>query len=91
MEFKRSKCEVSLWELECIINGKNFHRIDVWRNPGVHSSLKMQLQVVWVVKKAYGIARSIKYKSQELMIQHYRSLVRLHLEYWVQFGLPHYR
>eukprot|EP00061_Rhincodon_typus_P003455 g20122.t1 len=47
------------------------------------------------VKKAYGtlafISCDIEYKSKEIMLQLYRVLVRLQLDYCVQFRSPHYR
>eukprot|EP00061_Rhincodon_typus_P018742 g48044.t1 len=33
----------------------------------------------------------IEYKSQDVMLQLYKTLVRPHLEYSIQFWLPHYR
>ena len=52
-------------------------------------------QVEKVVRKANGmlafIGRGIEYKSCHLMLQLYRTLVRLHLEYCVQFWSPYYR
>lgn len=47
------------------------------------------------MEKAYGmrahIGWSIAYKSREVMIQVYRSLVMLYLEYCMQFWMPRYR
>jgi len=47
------------------------------------------------VKKAYGvlafISRGIEFKSCEVMLQLYKTLVRPHFEYCVQFWLPHFR
>jgi len=61
----------------------------------VHSSLKVATQVAKVIKKAYGmlafISQGIEYKSWEIMLQLYKTLVRLHLEYCVQFWSPHYQ
>lgn len=37
------------------------------------------------------IGQGIEYKSLEVMIQLERTLVRPHLEYCVQFWVPHYR
>ena len=55
----------------------------------------MARQVDKVVKKAYGmlafIGRGIEYKNLQVMLQLYRTLVRPHLEYCVQFWLPHYQ
>eukprot|EP00061_Rhincodon_typus_P007034 g28298.t1 len=48
-----------------------------------------------VVKKAYGmlvfIGRGIEYKNRQVMLQLYRTSVRLHLEYCIQFWSPHYQ
>ena len=61
----------------------------------VHRSLKVVTQVEKVVKKAYGmlafIGRDIEFKNWQVMLQLYRTLVRLHLEYSVQFWSPHYQ
>ena len=55
----------------------------------VHRSLKAEGQVSRVVIKAYGtlafINRDIDYKSREVMMELYRTLVRPQLEYCVQF------
>ena len=57
--------------------------------------MKVVTQVEKVVRKAYGmlafIGRGIEYKSCRLMLQLYRTLVRPHLEYCVQFWSPYYR
>ena len=61
----------------------------------MHSSLKVGTQVDKVVKKAYGvlafIGRGIEFRSREVMLQLYKTLVRPHLEYCVQFWSPHYK
>ena len=48
-----------------------------------------------MVKKAYGtlvfINQGIDYKSREVMMELYRTLVRSQLGYCVQFWSPHYR
>ena len=53
------------------------------------------MQVEKVVKKAYGmlafIGRGIEFKNWQVMLQLYRTLVRPHLEYSVQFWSPHYQ
>jgi len=60
----------------------------------VHRSLKAEGHVSRVVKKACGtlasINRGIDYKSREVMLEMYRTLVRPQLEYCVQFWSPHY-
>jgi len=61
----------------------------------VHRSLKAEVHVSRVVKRAYGtlafISRGIDYKSREVMLELCRTLVRPQLEYCVQFWSPHYR
>ena len=37
------------------------------------------------------IGQGIEYKNWQVMLQLYRTLVRLHLEYCVQFWSPHYQ
>ena len=55
----------------------------------------MAAQVEKVVKKAYGtlafIGWGIEYKSWQIMLQLCKTLVWPHLEYCVQFWLPHYQ
>ena len=80
-----------------MIKGKPVRSIESQRDLGVqvHKSLKVAVQVEKVAKKAYGmlafIGRGIEYKSWSLMLQLYRTLVRPHLEYCVQFWSPYYR
>ncbi|XP_059831389.1 uncharacterized protein LOC132397106 [Hypanus sabinus] len=80
-----------------LINGRILGSVGEQRNLGVHvhRSLEVASQVERVVKKAYGllafISRGIEFKSREVMMQLYKTLVRPHLEYYVQFWLPHYR
>ena len=58
-----------------------------------HTSLKDATKVDKVVKKAYGrlafIGRGIEFKNWQVMLQFYRTCVRPHLEYSVQFWSPH--
>ena len=55
----------------------------------------MATQVEKVAKKANGmlafIGRGIEFKNWQVMLQLYRTLVRPHLEYSVQFWSPHYQ
>ena len=55
----------------------------------------MAMQVEKLVKKAYGmlafIGRGIEFKNWQVMLTLYRTLVRPHLEYSVQFWSPHYQ
>eukprot|EP00061_Rhincodon_typus_P006561 g27323.t1 len=57
---------------------------------GVHAT-----QADRVVKKVYGmlafIGQGIEYKSQDVMLQLYKTFVRTHLEYCINFWLRNYR
>ena len=61
----------------------------------VDENLLGSRQCVVAVKKANRmlgyIARSIEYKSKEVILTLYNTLVRPHLEYCVQFWGPHYK
>ena len=60
-----------------------------------HRSLKAEVHVSRVVKMAFGtlafINRGTDYKSREVMLELYGTLVRPQLDYCVQFWSPHYR
>ena len=102
MEFNVDKCEVIHFgknnrNMEYTANGKILGSVDEQMDLGVHvhRSLKVATQVDRVVKKAYGvlafIGRGIEFRSHEVMLQLYKTLVRPNLEYCVQFWSPHYR
>ena len=102
MEFSLDKCEVmhlgrTNQMTEYRINGQLLKSVDEQRDLGIqiHTPLKVAAQVDRVVKKAYGmlgfIHRGIEFKSREVMLQLYKSLVRPHLKYCIQFWSSHYR
>ena len=102
MVFNLDKCEVMHFGRlnQCrtySVNGRALGRVTEQRDLGVQvdSSLKVESQVDRVVKKAFGmlgfICQNIEYRSWDVLFKLYKTLVRPHLEYCVQFWSPYYR
>ena len=76
------------------MNGRALGSVEEQRDLGEqgHSLLKVASQVDRLVKKAFStlafISQDIEYRSWEIMLQLYKSLVRPHLEYQLQFCNP---
>ena len=88
-EFNPEKCEVVYFgrtnsKAEYNVNGRILGSVEEQKDLGVHvpRSLKVASQVDRVVKKAYGvlgfISRRIEFKSRDVMMQLYKTLVRPH-------------
>jgi len=101
MEFNAEKCEVIHFGRRNLtrkysVNGRTPGSCVEQRDLGVfvHRSLKGEGQVSRGVKKANGtltfINRGIDYKSREVMLELYRTLVRSQLEHCVQFWSLHH-
>ena len=79
------------------VDGRALGKVIEQRGLGVHvhSSLKVEPQVDRVVKNAFGmlgfIGQNIEYRSWDILLKLYKTLVRPHLEYCVQFWSPYYR
>ena len=92
LEFNLDKCEVMhfgrlIQRRTYSVNGRTLGRVIEQRDLGVqvHSSLKVELQVDRMVKKAFGmldfIGQNIEYRSWDVLLKLYKTLVRPHLDY----------
>jgi hypothetical protein len=102
MRFNEDKCKairIGKSELQnnYYLNGSSLKWVDEEKDLGVviHKSLKSTKQSFSAVKKANRmlgmIARNIKSRTKEIILPLYRSLVRPHLEYNVQFWSPSFK
>ena len=96
MEIIPDKSEVLHFGRTCFgvnytVNGRTLRNFQVQRDLGTHfhSPLKVATQVAKVIKKAYDMlafnSQGIQYKSWKIMLQLYKTLVRLYLEHCVHF------
>ena len=101
MNFNADKCKVlhigyRNEKANYILNGTQLKSVDREVDLGVtiSSNLKPSQQCSEVVKKANKIigliGRSFEYKSKDIILTLYNSLVRPHLEYCVQAWCPYY-
>eukprot|EP00061_Rhincodon_typus_P006610 g27431.t1 len=102
MKFNPDKCKVmqfggSNLGVNYIVNGRILRNTNIQMDLGVqvHGSLKVATQVAKVIKKGCDmlafITRGVEYKSWQNMLQRYKTLLRPHWEYCVQFWSPHYQ
>ena len=102
MEFNIKKCKViqagsANVNFQYKMNGVNLESVDSYKDLGVHISnnLKVEKQCKEAYRKANMqlgfIARNFQYKSKDIILPLYKSIVRPHLEYAVQAWTPYYQ
>ncbi|XP_072107366.1 uncharacterized protein [Mobula birostris] len=102
MKYNVGKCMVMHFgrknkRADYYLNGERIQSSEMQRDLGVlvQDSLKVNLQVESVVKKANVmlafISRGIEYRNRDVMLRLYKVLVRPHLEYCGQFWSPYLR
>ncbi len=99
MNFNIEKCKIlhvgsNNDRINYSMNGVQLSEVDQEKDLGViiSNDLKPNLQCKEVIRKANKligfIGRTFEYKSEKVIRTLYNSLVRLHLEYCVQFWSP---
>ena len=102
MEFNIKKCKViqagsANVNFQYKMNGVNLESVDSYKDLGVHISnnFKVEKQCKEAYRKANMqlgfIARNFQYKSKDIILPLYKSIVRPHLEYAVQAWTPYYQ
>ena len=101
MEFNIKKCKVihvgsANVKYQYKMNGENLESVDSHKDLGViiNNNLKVDSQCKEAYKKANMqlgfIARNFHFKSKDVIIPAYKSIVRPHLEYAIQAWTPYY-
>ena len=102
MEYNVEKCEVMHFGrrnggIKYFLNGKMLRKSETQRDLGVivQNSLKVNMQVQSAVRKANAMlafmSRGLEYKSRDVLLRLYKTLVRPHLEYCEQFWASYLR